>query len=222
MTLEAALRLTEVLLCVAVVQRGVEHWRQERWLSVGQIAAAIVLLAGLALPGLMALWLLGLAQLRRFRGPYNGGADKMVLLAISCALMARLWPQASEPALAYLAIQLLLSYWVSGWVKLRNPDWRSGRALSEVFAVSIYPASEGLRGWAARSGRLRLASVGVIGFELAMPLSLVSPITLATALTCAAAFHLSNAVFFGLNRFFWAWIAAYPSLIWFQGRIGPF
>ena len=38
-------------------------------------------------------------------------------------------------------------------------------------------------------------------------------------LLLAAAFHLSNAMLFGLNRFFWIWLCAYPSLIWLQARL---
>lgn len=30
---------------------------------------------------------------------------------------------------------------------------------------------------------------------------------------------LCNACLFGLNRFFWIWIMAYPSMFWFQQRI---
>ena len=56
-------------------------------------------------------------------------------------------------------------------------------------------------------------------FELAFPLALASLATLALALVGAACFHLANAFLFGLNRFFWTWIAAYPSLIWLQERI---
>jgi hypothetical protein len=35
----------------------------------------------------------------------------------------------------------------------------------------------------------------------------------------AAAFHLANACLFGLNRFLWIWLAAYPPLLWFQERV---
>jgi len=37
------------------------------------------------------------------------------------------------------------------------------------------------------------------------------------ALAIGAAFHLANAFAFGLNRFLWAWLAAYPAL-WFWAR----
>jgi hypothetical protein len=48
---------------------------------------------------------------------------------------------------------------------------------------------------------------------------LVSQVSLIVALVVAAGFHLANACVFGLNRFFGIWLAAYPSLIWLQGRI---
>ena len=35
----------------------------------------------------------------------------------------------------------------------------------------------------------------------------------------ATLFHLGNALLFGLNRFFWIWLAAYPALLWFQQRV---
>ena len=30
---------------------------------------------------------------------------------------------------------------------------------------------------------------------------------------------LQGACLFGLNRFFWTWLAAYPALVWLQGRV---
>jgi hypothetical protein len=56
-------------------------------------------------------------------------------------------------------------------------------------------------------------------FEVLFPLALVSQVSLIVALVVAAGFHLANACVFGLNRFFGIWLAAYPSLIWLQGRI---
>ena len=220
MTFEAALRLTEITLSLAILQRGAEHVLREPLLSAAQMAFATALIVGVApLPALVTLWTTGLAQLWRFRGPYNGGADKMVLLGLSCLVVAHLLPNAAEVALGYLAVQLLLSYVVSGWVKLRNPDWRSGQALTEVFAISAYPVSKALRGWAAHGRLLRWASWTVIVFELVVPLGLFHPYLLAVMLTGAALFHLSNALVFGLNRFLWAWVAVFPALIWFQDRL---
>ena len=225
MSFDFALRLTEIMLALCFLQQGLEHmrgFRDERILHVPRMALAALLLAGIAphwaLAGLLGI---GLALLARFDGPYNGGSDKMGLLILSCLCAARWAPDRvlAETALAYLAAQLTLSYYISGWVKLRNPEWRAGRALADVFRFSAYPVGESLRAWAGRKRALRAAGWAVILFELAFPLALLHPLALAPALAVAAAFHFSNACLFGLNRFFWIWIAAYPSLWWAQGRI---
>ena len=174
---------------------------------------------GWAGPAMLGICIAGLAQLWRFRGPYNGGADKMLLLAITCVTLARLVPSAAEIALAYLAVQLVLSYVVAGWVKLCNPDWRSGTALAEVFAYSVYPSSDDVRALAHKRKLLRVGSWAVIGFELAFPMALLSQPALTLALCLATGFHLANAVLFGLNRFVWAWVATFPALLWLQWQI---
>ena len=58
-------------------------------------------------------------------------------------------------------------------------------------------------------------------FELLFPLALLDAGYLKAALVIAGLFHLVNGCVFGLNRFLWIWIAAYPSLLWFQQRVIP-
>lgn len=220
MALETALRLIELGLAFALIQRGAEHLRREPWLFGAQILAALILATGLwSVPALVGLWALGLAQLHRFHGPYNGGSDKMVLLALSCLMVARMGPALAELALSYLAIQLMLSYAVSGFVKVKRRDWLSGDALREVFLYSVYPTNRTLRRLGQNPGLMRAGSWAVIAVELAFPLTLLAPWALILMLCVTTLFHLANAVFFGLNRFFWAWIAVYPSVLWFQDRI---
>ncbi len=221
MSLDLALRLTEVLLSFAVLQRAAEHMiGPDRLTYTPQAICAALLLLNLPIPGLAwALWAACLIPLWRFQGPYNGGADKMVLLVTTCLALASTapGPALAEGAMGYLAVQLTLSYVISGWVKIRNADWRSGRALCEVFAFSVYPVTETSRGWSRWPRLLRAGSWAVITFELLFPLALMTPLTTALALGGAASFHLSNAIFLGLNRFVWAWISAFPALIWAQG-----
>ena len=145
----------------------------------------------------------------------------MGLLALWCLIAAQLLPTqpAREVAFGYLGLQLTLSYAVAGGVKLINPDWRSGRALADVFRFSAYPVSEALRGWADRPRVMRAMSWAVIGLELAFPLSLATQPTLIAALALAGLFHLANACLFGLNRFFWTWLAVYPAIVWLQDRV---
>ncbi|MCG8441205.1 MAG: HTTM domain-containing protein [Caulobacterales bacterium] len=225
MTFEAALRASELLLGFALFQHSLEHLTargRERALFAARAGLSLALMIGAA-PGWTGAGLLalGMAMLARFDGPYNGGADRMSLLALICLTLAHILPDPRwrEIAFGYLAAQLVLSYVLSGWVKIVNAEWRDGRALRDVFAFSAYPVGESLRGLAERRRPLLAASWGVMGFELLFPIALVSQPTLIAALVIAGAFHLANACLFGLNRFFWAWIAAYPSILWLQGRV---
>ncbi len=225
MTLDAAIRLTEVLLALAFIQQGAEHlrrFRDEQVLFLVRTALCVFVILGIGAPWpLGGLALLSLVILHRFRGPYNGGSDRMGLLALWCLVLSQVLPteKAREIAFGYLGAQLVLSYLIAGWVKIRNPDWRSGRALRQVFAFSVYPVSERARDWAARPRVLFAMSWAVILFELAFPLTLVSQPSLVVGLALAAAFHLANACLFGLNRFFWTWLAVYPAIVWLQGRL---
>ena len=225
MTLEAAIRLTEILMGFAFVQQSIEHltvFSNERRLFLARLALAVLLIIGVQTVWIsFLLLLLGLAILTIFQGPYNGGADRMGLLVLSCLFLAHL-AQGSrwqELAFGYLALQLILSYFISGGVKLLNPEWRNGQALRDVFQFSAYPVSKSLRQLSQSARLLQSMSWAVILFELLFPLALISSGSLTVALIIAAIFHLTNAFLFGLNRFFWIWVAAYPSIIWFQARI---
>lgn len=224
MSLDAAIRLAEILLALAFIQQSLEHLRSprdERILFAPRIVLCVCVALGLSTSfALLGLAILSLFILRRFDGPYNGGADRMGLLALWCLVAAHFLPESKwrEIAFGYLGAQAMLSYFVSGWVKIVSPDWRNGRALRDVFLFSAYPVSEKLRGLANRPSLLLIASWAVMLFELAFPLSLVSQPTLIAALIIAAAFHFANACLFGLNRFFWTWISVYPAIIWLQGR----
>lgn len=225
MTLDFALRLTEILLAWALLLPSAEHLAakdvREKYLFAVRGVLCVWLFTGIASQyALLALTGWSFLILHRFQGPYNGGSDRMGLLVLYCLTLAENLPALrwQELAFGYLGFQLVLSYFISGWVKIRNPDWRNGKALRDVFLFSAYPVSEDLRRLTERPRLLLIAGWSVIIFELLFPLSLISPITLIPALVLAAAFHFSNACFFGLNRFFWAWLSAYPSLIWLQAR----
>lgn len=225
MSLEYAVRLTEMLLGFAFVLQSIEHFKSqnnERWLFILRLPLSLSLLIGFQTSWAVFLLLgLALATLHRFQGPYNGGSDRMGLLILCCLCVVHIAPSDrwQEIAFGYLALQLVLSYFMSGWVKIANADWRSGRALCDVFQFSTYPVSESLRKLADYPWLMFCLSWYVMLFELLFPISLVSIDSLIVMLAITAIFHFSNACLFGLNRFFWVWIAAYPSIIWFQQRI---
>ena len=224
MSLDLAMRVTEVMVGLAILQQAVEHLgdRRGRRLFVVRSVLCIWLLTGVASGvALLGLFVSSIVHLHRFGGPYNGGSDKMTVLIVTCLMAATLGPTPiwSELAMSYLAVQLVLSYFVSGYVKIVKSDWRSGQALVDVFTFSAYPVSDSLRGWAKHPRLLQGMSWGVMGVEVLFPLALLHPFALWGGMAIAASFHLANACLFGLNRFFWIWICAYPSLIWFQDRL---
>ena len=104
-------------------------------------------------------------------------------------------------------------------LKLVNPDWRSGRALTDVLQFSVYPVSDDIRAWSVSPTLMTSLSWALILFELLFPLTLVDGAALKVGLATAAAFHLATACWFGLNRFLWIWLAVYPLLLWFQQRV---
>jgi uncharacterized membrane protein YphA (DoxX/SURF4 family) len=226
MSLDLALRSTEILLACAFIQQSAEHLqgpRYEQRLFLLRLLLSILLLIGFHTPWVCAaLSFHSLVILHRFQGPYNGGSDRMGLLILYCLSMAHWLPSVhwQEASFGYLAVQLVLSYFIAGWVKITNLEWRNGNALRDVFRFSAYPVSESLRGWADRPRVLYVMSWAVMLFELLFPFALLTQTSLVVALVIAALFHLGNACLFGLNRFFWMWLAAYPSILWLQQRIG--
>lgn len=150
----------------------------------------------------------------RFRGTFNGGSDYMtiiVLAVVSLSLIFRSDPIIALGCLWYLALQTVLSYFVAGVVKVRQKNWRSGRALPAFLASAVYASSPAMK--AAYSNRLLMlfASWAIIVFELAFPLVFVSPVLVVPVLFAAFMFHGANCFVFGLNRFLFAWAAAYPA-----------
>lgn len=225
MLLEQAVRYSEIILAFAYAQQSLEYIRglqPEKTLGVIRLLLSLLLLMGFQ-PVLVEAGLLIIAciLLYRFQGPYNGGSDCMSILVLLCLFLSHIAPAPfwQQLALGYLAFQLTFSYFQSGYIKIINADWRSGQALTDVFAITAYPVSEHARSWAKSPQLMFVMSWSVIVFELLFPLSLLNHYALIVALVIAAIFHLANACLFGLNRFFWIWPAAYPIILWFQSRL---
>ena len=225
MLIAEAIRYSEILLAIAYAQQSVEFIRglkPEKILGYIRLALSVLLLFNVQ-PMFIeaALLIIGCILLHRFQGPYCGGSDSMSILVLLCLFLARIAPTVfwQEVALGYLAFQLTFSYFQSGYIKIIHADWRSGRALTDVFAITAYPVSEQVRRWAKSSRLMFLMSWAVILFELLFPLSLVNRYAIIGALVIAMCFHFANACLFGLNRFLWIWPSAYPVILWFQHRI---
>jgi hypothetical protein len=58
----------------------------------------------------------------------------------------------------------------------------------------------------------RLMAHGILSFEILFPLSLTGPWLAWVFMFCGLGFHVLVFQVYGLNRFFWAWLSAYPAL----------
>ena len=183
-------------------------------------ALAVALMTGnLPLWGAVALFLMGVALLFRWRGAFNGGSDFMTLVALTGLLLAHIvgaWvgsAQAWRLALWYVTLQSVTSYFVSGWVKLLRHEWRTGAALPAFLDTGVYgPLSPG--SVFRRPAVARTCAWAFTLWEGCFPLALLD-VRLALAF-CAVAtlFHFLVFFFFGLNRFFWAWMVTFPAVMY--------
>lgn len=181
---------------------------------------SLVLMAGNAELGVsIALFLLAVLLLLRWRGAFNGGSDFMTLVGLTGLLLAHGLTAFTESATAwqlafwYVTLQSLGSYFVSGWIKLMRPEWRSGRALTVFLDHAVHgplPANS-----VFRSPKVALVcSWSFILWEGLFPLALWSLHVAAMFCGLAAVFHFLVFWFFGLNRFFWAWLSTFPAILY--------
>lgn len=163
---------------------------------------------------LLGLFFLCLLTSVRWRGAFNGGSDSMTLITLFFAGLSAVSqrPQVSRFCLLMVATNLCLSFVIAGLSKLRDPYWRSGRALELLMSTSNYHSLKTKIG-SRFAGRL--ANWFILLFEVAFPLAFLSQPLALLFISFALLFHVLNWRLFGLNRFLFAWGAAYPSLFYF-------
>ncbi|HET9953605.1 MAG TPA: hypothetical protein VFQ61_03830 [Polyangiaceae bacterium] len=161
------------------------------------------------------LWLSQVAVCVRFRGTFNGGSDYMtvqVLLALGTATVLRS-SVALTGGLFYIAVQSTFSYFIAGVAKAKEADFWSGRAVLGFVKLPQYAAPS----WAKRVLSIppvrRISALAVLLFECGFPLAWMGPKLALAWLATGATFHLVNFFVFGLNRFFFVWLATYPALL---------
>ena len=174
---------------------------------------------------IIVLWISQLLWMIRWRGALNGGSDLMTLsllngLVLGEACSLGLWLAGMKPSsigdqisLWFIVIQSLSSYVVSGAVKFRDAAWRNGSALIHFLDNAVHGPlkSDSLF---RRQRVAMLVSWSFILWECATPLLLLHPMLAKLACLTALVFHGLVFVYFGLNRFFWAWSSCFPALIY--------
>ena len=223
-----ALQFTQWLLAAGLALQAVESLVARRTFGHRTIFAVRLLLCGLLAviepvspaatavhAGLIATSMFLVARLR---GPLCGGSDAMwfqVQVGLLLASLAGWHPVLARVGLGWIAAQSVLSYWLAGVVKLRNPSWRNGEAMRQLLASDgPYVIWAPARRLAGQVGMRRMLAWAVIAFEVLLPLVLLMPVEGRWVwLGAGLAFHMGNAVVLGLNRFVWAWAATYPALL---------
>ena len=166
----------------------------------------------------LSTWLISI----RWRGTFNGGSDSMTAIIALSLWIAQAnvnTPWVVRMCLGYIAVQTTLSYVIAGWVKLRNPTWRSGQALPQFIRTPGYDSPvPWIRNFLDRKIIALFAGWIVIAFECMFPLAWTGPRACLGILALSFVFHLVNYWVFGLNRFVFAWAAAYPALYFWSLR----
>jgi hypothetical protein len=185
---------------------------------------SVVLMAGHAELGVsLTLFALAVLLLLRWRGAFNGGSDFMTLVGLTGLLLAHGLGTFTETAEAwriafwYVTLQSLGSYFVSGWIKLMRPEWRSGLALTVFLDQAVHgPLPD--KSFFRSPMVARICSWSFILWEGLFPLALWSFHVAAIFCAVAAVFHFLVYWFFGLNRFFWAWLSTFPAILYCASR----
>ncbi len=148
----------------------------------------------------------------RWGGTFNGGSDYMTLLVLLMSSGALLIPKWSHYFWFYLGIQVILSYFISGFFKLKNKDWRNGESLKKLLQGSNYNIPSNIKILANNRPVILFLSWLVILFELSSIAVFINLTVCLAYIAIAFIFHVVNFYILGLNRFVFAWLAAYPAL----------
>jgi hypothetical protein len=166
----------------------------------------------------LSTWLIAI----RFRGIFNGGSDSMtvlVALGLSIAQAFHDHPLALKASFAFIAVHVTASYFLAGLSKLKNSEWRRGIALPIFFKTPRYDSPpQILRELLEKPKIAKHVSWMIMLFECSFPLAWTGPNVCIFYIALALIFHIVNYYVFGLNRFFFAWMSAYPALFFWSHR----
>ena len=154
----------------------------------------------------------------RFRGTFNGGSDYLSLLLLICLSLGGLFPSLMKPALLYMALQVISSYFLAGLFKIKLKKWRDGTAVIGFTSSPYYRTPLWALSIILKPKMAKKIGWFILLFECSFPLVITHPKLTSIYLVLGAIFHLMNYIIFGINRFFWIWCASYPAL-WYLSSL---
>lgn len=155
----------------------------------------------------------------RFRGTFNGGSDMMTFVVLTGLLVCKFgYPR---EGLIYISIHTLYSYFKAGISKMIHREWLDGTALPIFLRRSHNPKIHVVSAWLlGRKHLCRVLTLAVLAFELSAILLIFFPYFGTMYFILAVAFHFSIYLAFGLNRFLWAWLSAWPATLYSLYSLG--
>ncbi|MFI9723606.1 hypothetical protein ACIHFE_28780 [Streptomyces sp. NPDC052396] len=205
--------------CPAAVRRLFVWERYRAVLAVqftAGLAAPVVAARSTGGSAVLACVLLSTLLLGLHRGDYGtDGADQMAALALlTAAATLVVGGTVGRLFLAFLTCQLVLSYLIAGVAKLVSPMWRDGSCLALILSTHSYGSPRLAAALRARPLLGRLLAWGVMVLEVTFWLAFFLPgVPRWGFLAAGAALHIGIAVTMGLSTFVFAFIGAYPALV---------
>lgn len=158
----------------------------------------------------------------RFRGTFNGGSDMMSFVLLTGMLIYTSSTDTSvqKLGLIYIAVHAVYSYFKAGRVKVISPEWRNGKALPLFLEQSLYADTRQISAWLKFKPKFSLLLCwSVILFEMGIvTLPLLGQFKIYYFIA-AILFHFVIYKGFGLNRFFWVWVSAWPAILYSMSLI---
>lgn len=116
----------------------------------------------------------------------------------------------------FIIFQLYISYFFTGYNKLKSPIWRKGSALIYVMNSELF-GNRVIQSFLIKKGQTFNIIICwvVILFQLLFPVMASIPQTIIFVFIIGFLFHFSLAVISNLNDFFWTFLSAYPVVYYF-------
>jgi len=144
------------------------------------------------------------------------GADQMSWITVITLMLMSFVPNTAvqHAGLYFLMFQVCWSYFVAGVAKAMARNWWNGTYLTSIANMKTY-GHPGVGKFLMNHRTVAMTlSGGIILWECLFPILLLLPQPIpAAVLVSGILFHLSNAIFMGLNCFFLAFTALYPALM---------
>jgi hypothetical protein len=162
--------------------------------------------------------------LSTLRSPYGlDGAHQlqfMILLSLSVLSFNHTSMMMHYICFGFISMQLILAYFIAGLGKILSPVWRGSYGLLLVFSTNSYGNEFIFNQFNRHRFLTAVLSWSVILFEMSFVGVLLLPINLGLILCfLGIGFHLFNAIFMGLNNFFFTFLSAYPALFFLLCKI---